>query len=182
MFGQLPPRGTGSLEDPAVDQTAYWPELPAGPGGAAFSSTWSSETPVSSLSTSQGWRWSGNPSLWLSPYSLLCRSPLDRLVEKVGTLVSFPVFRPRAAGREAGRRARMFLASVLLEFEFFSGICQIQHFLSGSYYTETFLTGCIETLNSFSLKKKKKLGSWKLVIFCICVSTIILFTEVRAEN
>lgn len=108
--------------------------------------------------------------------------PSGQIGRKGGNPCVLPSFRPRAAGREADRRARMFLASVLLEFEFFSGICQIQHFLSGSYYTETFLTGCIETLKSFSLKKKKKLGSWKLVIFCICVSTIILFTEVRAEN
>lgn len=32
MFGQLPPRSTGSLEDPSCGhQTACWPELPASP-------------------------------------------------------------------------------------------------------------------------------------------------------
>lgn len=43
-------------------------------------------------------------------------------------LVSLTVFRPREAGREAVRRAGMFLGKLLLEFKFFAGTCHIQHF------------------------------------------------------
>lgn len=70
-------------------------------------------------------------------------------------LVSLTVFRPREAGREAARRAGMFLGKLLLELKFFSGTCHFQHFLPESCYTQTFLTVCIKSLNSFQPEEEK---------------------------
>lgn len=56
---------------------------------------------------------------------------------------------------QGSRQKRRVLGIPLLGLKCFSGTCQIQHFLPESYYSETFLTDCIESLNSFSLKKKK---------------------------
>lgn len=68
----------------------------------------SSETPLSSLSTSQGWHWFGDPNLLVSQHFLLCSSPLHRLVQNVATLVSLTVLRPREADRSRQKRRHVY--------------------------------------------------------------------------
>ena len=123
MFGQLPPRSTGSLESLAGHQIACWQDLESqsfqqplmvlllGP---------ELRTPKSSLFVSWGWDWFVNPKLLVSWYFRCAAAPwIGEKGENLIGLGSLTIFRPREAGRGATRKTDRFLSKFSLELKIF---------------------------------------------------------------